>query len=1355
MTVPAPTAAPKNPFMDAPAPQQGQESGGNPFLAKAPTMPQAASEPGYLQTAGHNFGQALKASAAQTYAGLENPDIHTQSRDQFIQQSQAREGGIEGALRKWGITPSFGEQWDASQENKASGQAAQGELAKQTGGFLTGTIPRVAGGAAPLIAASVANPMLGAGVGAAQGFGSAELEGQPRAIGAERALFNAGMGLIPGGGGSGGFVKETAKGLAKAAAIQAGQATTEEALKQHMGLPSDGYGSALKQAVLSPEGATNIGMMGLAHGAGAAWENRARNGILLPDDRMSAAPAPQPVGARPSLAQIAEMQLANHPAYAPAPVAPEAAPPQEPANGTQGVREDQGQPQGQGDIGQGSQDQRGQNLQQPPPQGKPAGGPVQRPEEVAAPASKTPLGDQQEAQYKAERGGKALTKDQAAHVDMVRAVELAGGQVQPDRPAAPAPPSATPPVDIKTGQSPLVSDLLNDAHGRQSQFLYHGTPIGNEINAYGLKAGGLAADLQAAREYAGNGGYIHVFRRADIPEVPTGHNDVALSWPKGTQWPKPIATFRSKDFPGKIPNGHHSQELGDNPEPDWTATQAPTPASATPARDSATGKTNPAPTPTGDASDQGIAKQYDPKATPSFLEGLHQDETGAVPFTKPLESIARVAGAIRSGGLGLMDRFEPIRRQFGGDAAYALMQKGTASAEGEAMARGFFDRAGLPERPPKDPANLTRPEQIRQDLNDLASHNKYTLARMNGQNPTGNERPLLPAELRRISNDPDVQRIADQFNREVDPTLTRIRQQQGLPIDPKWKSMGFIMNSIPKWDEDVARVDQGPGTANRLSQQYKGSGVYEDDLFQRMKLAIGTHLKAENVARAQEVMRNEGAKYANATDPKLNLQTLNIRPGEAVEENVRVPKVLADAFNERDMNKYNRDTYNDALDKAVQLGIGAKLFGSGPGHVWRALSTTARAMGQYAPWSKYPEMAFPMLGPRAAVLRNVMELADTPKGDMYRQFISHLGAGRGTAWNLNENSAASGLERTVAKMSAPAHQLLFNQKMGADVLGRIISARSALSNMLGTTTLRSLEEQVDSGKISVGEAVDALKYQTNPDDKLRVGQIVNRRLGYSSGSTASSRLTGIKRYGPLASAMSMIPQEVQDKLTQNLNPAAVVRDVRHGEYGNATMKVVTQLASGALGTYLMKQGLNMTGSYLATGKARTMEENPKGHETDLQLGDGYWLHGGLDPSDERSGRIGGNNPGKGEGTTYGPTFNIAGHQFQPVKLNAEAALRNALNEGLSYATPPPIPSAFGAATALADPKHRGVGLQVGPGWRMYNFAGGDVNPVGGLSNLSRYGVSKVVGNQPQDTLGSASIKDAAKFGGLTITKDKD
>lgn len=79
----------------------------------------------------------------------------------------------------------------------------------------------------------------------------------------------------------------------------------------------------------------------------------------------------------------------------------------------------------EGDIGQAAQTRAAAALEEakrPVPPPKPAEAPAAVPE-----PSKTPLGDQQEAAYKAANGGVKLGKSEQAHVDMIRAVELAGG----------------------------------------------------------------------------------------------------------------------------------------------------------------------------------------------------------------------------------------------------------------------------------------------------------------------------------------------------------------------------------------------------------------------------------------------------------------------------------------------------------------------------------------------------------------------------------------------------------------------------------------------------------------------------------------------------------------------------------------------------------------------------------------------------------------------------------------------------------------------------------------------------------------------------------------------------------------
>lgn len=120
-------------------------------------------------------------------------------------------------------------------------------------------VARAVGGSAPLVAASLLNPLAGGAVGAAQGVGSAREEGasqgytpgQTAGLAAERGIFNAVLGMIPGGKVAGATASEFFKTAAKVYGINVGQAFFENHLKDDLGIKTEKDWEALKSAAAS------------------------------------------------------------------------------------------------------------------------------------------------------------------------------------------------------------------------------------------------------------------------------------------------------------------------------------------------------------------------------------------------------------------------------------------------------------------------------------------------------------------------------------------------------------------------------------------------------------------------------------------------------------------------------------------------------------------------------------------------------------------------------------------------------------------------------------------------------------------------------------------------------------------------------------------------------------------------------------------------------------------------------------------------------------------------------------------------------------------------------------------------
>lgn len=124
---------------------------------------------------------------------------------------------------------------------------------------IANTTGRLAG-VVPIVASSIiGGPIAGAVVGGLQGAGSGVQQGQEQglnatqtaSLAAERGIFNAVLGLIPGGKVSGSLLGTTASTILKVAGLNMSQAVVESNLKSDLGIKDEGLWNTIKQSAVS------------------------------------------------------------------------------------------------------------------------------------------------------------------------------------------------------------------------------------------------------------------------------------------------------------------------------------------------------------------------------------------------------------------------------------------------------------------------------------------------------------------------------------------------------------------------------------------------------------------------------------------------------------------------------------------------------------------------------------------------------------------------------------------------------------------------------------------------------------------------------------------------------------------------------------------------------------------------------------------------------------------------------------------------------------------------------------------------------------------------------------------------
>lgn len=188
-------------------------------------------------------------------------------------------------------------------------------------------VARAVGGAAPIVGASLINPLAGAAVGGAQGVGSGREEGeemgytggQTATLAATRGIAGAVLGLLPGGAAApeANLAKEFATTALKAQGINIGQAALESEVKNAVGVKDQDTWRAVKDAATSGEGWAQALIIGGAHTVATKYAPAPETpkGAVNEPAAPVQSPSPAPAEATPSAAPNAAVS----PGVAPAP----------------------------------------------------------------------------------------------------------------------------------------------------------------------------------------------------------------------------------------------------------------------------------------------------------------------------------------------------------------------------------------------------------------------------------------------------------------------------------------------------------------------------------------------------------------------------------------------------------------------------------------------------------------------------------------------------------------------------------------------------------------------------------------------------------------------------------------------------------------------------------------------------------------------------------------------------------------------------------------------------------------------------------------------------------------------------
>lgn len=653
-------------------------------------------------------------------------------------------------------------------------------------------------------------------------------------------------------------------------------------------------------------------------------------------------------------------------------------------------------------------------------------------------------------------------------------------------------------------------------------------------------------------------------------------------------------------------------------------------------------------------SDQGIFGQeiYRP-ATGNQQGGLfHEPVNVARPPSEQLGSneankpentgslFNRRTGAINIGvlsdaakAMGAQDprpRLAMIRHADGPEVADSLLQRITANKVSGQMVdrlRRVFDKA-------------SDPEALWQDFLTLGYTYRQEMLQARGQ-PASGIVPLTPTAKARVEANPIIQEAIAHWNKEIRPMIDDIRTRNGMPMDPAAKGKPFFVN-LPA-ESQPGFTGTSPNFNKAFSTPASGEATYQTDPDEAFNRIIGGHLVADASERFAKEVRKISISPTTVVDPlaKRNPAAFE-KPKDGntftAEYKGKIQPVKAIDLNEgksgpggaplapdyhyvpdriyKEYNKLFADSpdWNTALDKLVRAKTTLQLaVGGAPVHAVREFFLAGQRLAQSG---QTPRSLIPgWLGSPMAALGRMKELRGSDWGDTMKMLNARAGSDRGEGFGIEPD------KQPLGKLLAKPHDWLMDPRKGIDPNVRSVVADAYLRKFLTNDAIDKMEADVNAGKMTPADALKEVQSKLGNDGMMSIQKEVNNTLGWNNRQTRGESLNWVSRVLPfIGSESGMIPREVGARLTGNVDVKATAKDVGAGRYGDATMKALYSLATGAGGLYLLKQAANLATTKLFTGKAKTMSENDEGHKNSIFLGGGFYADQ-IDPATSRADRL--------------------------------------------------------------------------------------------------------------------------------------
>lgn len=545
---------------------------------------------------------------------------------------------------------------------------------------------------------------------------------------------------------------------------------------------------------------------------------------------------------------------------------------------------------------------------------------------------------------------------------------------------------------------------------------------------------------------------------------------------------------------------------------------------------------------------------------------------------------------------------------------------------------------------------------------------------------------LTPREVVQLMNNPKIQRAIDIYNKEIAPFIDDIRTRNKMPMNKNAGSIPFFLNLVTDFDRPHYGGESAAAFTKPFSKQASGGGTYEDDPIAYMRRVIGGHVRADANLAFKNWVKSSGLPFTKITPEKsageptqfmgmwngkkvpmgvvdLNqglTRTVKDTEGNShqiplVEDPRYIPKPLADkAEGLRNAVAPSDDLLNYYLGAATKVGLTLK----GMGHVYRNIAAVAARGAQQAPqgWGSIVQYIPSWLGNKSLAIKRMMGMAGTPLGDAMQIGVDSSGAPRGAGYGIPESHTL------LSKALNITHQAIMHPVYGADP-----NARRELANLYYRMAFGHEAVNAAEGRIAADGANKIgteLFNKLTPAQRLDMGRFINSTMGYLYTPTRSTLINKSTHFLPFVGTESgMIPNELQRFLTANVSIPAAAKTFQRGQYLRGMAQLAGQLASGALGAYLLANGLNYASSKI-NGHGRFMWDNDEGHKFDVQLpfgGERPWYVSNLAPDIARAARL------SGVKAAVNKEIHSAGDWLKTIGREGGNEIFSALNPGISSA----------------------------------------------------------------------------------------